>query len=96
MRWYRRLHWQIILGLILGVLYGAVAAAQGWTDFTRDWIAPFGIIFINGLKLIAVPLILASLVTGEDKEGVIPYAFLLQCFEYLPDLIIHGHNCCGQ
>jgi Na+/H+-dicarboxylate symporter len=64
MRWYRRLHWQIILGLILGVVYGAFAAAQGWTDFTRDWIAPFGTIFINGLKLIAVPLILASLVTG--------------------------------
>jgi proton glutamate symport protein len=64
MRWYRRLHWQIIIGLILGVLYGVVAAAQGWTDFTRDWIAPFGTVFINGLKLIAVPLILASLVTG--------------------------------
>jgi proton glutamate symport protein len=64
MRWYRRLHWQIILGLVLGVVYGALAAAQGWTDFTRDWIAPFGTIFINGLKLIAVPLILASLVTG--------------------------------
>jgi proton glutamate symport protein len=64
MRWYRRLHWQIILGLILGILYGVVAASQGWTEFTRDWIAPFGIIFINGLKLIAVPLILASLVTG--------------------------------
>jgi Na+/H+-dicarboxylate symporter len=64
MRWYRRLHWQIILGLVLGVLYGTFAAAQGWTDFTRDWIAPFGIIFINALKLIAIPLILASLVTG--------------------------------
>jgi proton glutamate symport protein len=64
MRWYRRLHWQIILGLILGTVYGAVAAILGWTDFTRDWIAPFGTIFINGLKLIAIPLILASLVTG--------------------------------
>jgi len=64
MRWYRRLHWQIILGLLLGILYGVVAAAQGWTGFTADWIAPFGTIFINGLKLIAIPLIVASLVTG--------------------------------
>ena len=64
MRWYRRLHWQIILGLLLGVVYGVVAAAQGWTGFTGDWIAPFGTIFINGLKLIAIPLIVASLVTG--------------------------------
>jgi Na+/H+-dicarboxylate symporter len=64
MRWYRRLHWQIILGLILGIFYGVLAASQGWTQLTRDWIAPFGIVFVNGLKLIAVPLILASLVTG--------------------------------
>jgi Na+/H+-dicarboxylate symporter len=64
MRWYRRLHWQIILGLVLGIVYGAIAASQGWTRFTSDWVAPFGTIFINGLKLIAVPLILASLVTG--------------------------------
>jgi Na+/H+-dicarboxylate symporter len=64
MRWYRRLHWQIILGLILGIFYGVLAASQGWTQLTRDWIAPFGIVFVNALKLIAVPLILASLVTG--------------------------------
>ncbi len=64
MRWYRKLHWQILLGLLLGIVYGVVAASQGWIQFTRDWIAPFGIIFLNGLKLIAVPLILASLVTG--------------------------------
>ena len=29
-----------------------------------DWIAPFGTLFINALKLIAVPLVLASLITG--------------------------------
>ncbi len=64
MPWYRKLHWQIIVGLILGVLYGALAAASGWGRFTADWISPFGTIFLNGLKLIAVPLVLASLVTG--------------------------------
>ena len=64
MAWYRKLHWQIILGLVLGLVYGLVAAARGWTGFTNDWIAPFGTIFINLLKLIAVPLVLASLITG--------------------------------
>lgn len=64
MAWYRQLHWQIIIGLILGTIYGVLAAAQGWGGFVSDWVAPFGTIFINGLKLIAVPLILASLVTG--------------------------------
>ena len=62
--WYRKLHWQIIIGLVLGLAFGIFAAAQGWGGFVADWIAPFGTIFINALKLIAVPLVLASLVTG--------------------------------
>ena len=64
MPWYRKLHWQIIAGLLLGVVYGVVAAANGWGQFTSDWIAPFGTIFINSLQLIAVPLVLGSLITG--------------------------------
>ena len=58
------LHWQIIIGLVLGLVYGMVAAQSGWGSFTTDWIAPFGTIFINLLKLIAMPLVLASLITG--------------------------------
>ena len=59
-----KLHWQIIIGLILGLIYGIIAANNGWGSFTADWVAPFGIIFINLLKLIAMPLVLASLITG--------------------------------
>lgn len=62
--WYKKLHWQIILGLVLGLLFGILAAAQGWSQFTSDWIAPWGQIFLRGLLLIAVPLVLASLITG--------------------------------
>ena len=58
------LHLQIIIGLVLGLAYGILAASFGWGDFTSAWIAPFGTIFINLLKLIAVPLVLASLITG--------------------------------
>lgn len=64
MVWYKKLHWQIVIGLILGLLYGIIAAAAGWLEFTSNWIAPFGTIFLNLLKLIAVPLIIASLITG--------------------------------
>lgn len=64
MPWYKKLHWQIIIGLVLGLIYGVVAAASGWGQFTTDWIAPFGTIFLNALKLIAVPLVLASLILG--------------------------------
>ena len=59
-----KLHWQIIIGLILGLIYGIISAKNGWGSFTADWVAPFGIIFINLLKLIAMPLVLASLITG--------------------------------
>ncbi|MFK8111855.1 MAG: dicarboxylate/amino acid:cation symporter [Rubripirellula sp.] len=64
MAWYRKLHWQIILGMALGLVYGLIAARNGWGQFTSDWISPFGTIFINSLQLIAVPLVVASLVTG--------------------------------
>lgn len=58
------LHWQIIIGLILGLVYGLIAANSGWQEFTADWIAPWGKIFINMLKMIAVPLVLISLING--------------------------------
>ncbi len=62
--WHKKLHWRILAGLALGIIYGVAAAAAGWVDFTADWISPLGTVFVNLLKLIAVPLVLASLVCG--------------------------------
>ena len=61
------LHWKIIIGMVAGVLYGLVAAQMGWVDFTNHWIKPWGVIFINLLKLIAVPLVFASLIKGVSS-----------------------------
>ncbi|KRO62718.1 MAG: glutamate:proton symporter [Cryomorphaceae bacterium BACL11 MAG-121015-bin20] len=58
------LHWKIIIGMGLGVVYGLIASNMGWIDFTNNWIKPWGVIFVNSLKLIAVPLVFASLVKG--------------------------------
>lgn len=58
------LHWQIIIGLILGVAWALLSAQQGWSKFTLNWIDPFGQIFIRLLKLIAVPLVLFSVIKG--------------------------------
>ena len=59
------LHWQILLGMAFGVIFALILTNFGWgPDFIEDWIKPFGTIFINALKLIAVPLILASLIKG--------------------------------
>tara|TARA_B100000795_G_scaffold269877_1_gene260856 strand:- start:1119 stop:2444 length:1326 start_codon:yes stop_codon:yes gene_type:complete len=59
------LHWKIIIGMVLGILFGFIMnSIIGGKGFVSDWISPFGEIFINLLKLIAVPLILASLIKG--------------------------------
>jgi len=99
------LHWKIILGMILGVLFSLTLLNTSWgkemivtkegeikknvewevigdkaeyrikvkdtkevksraKHFVQSWIKPFGIIFINLLKLIAIPLIVASLIKG--------------------------------
>jgi len=59
------LHWQIVIGMVAGVLFALLMTQFSWGKlFVTDWIKPFGTIFINSLKLIAVPLILASLIKG--------------------------------
>lgn len=55
---------KIVIGLVLGIVWAFVSAFAGWSQFTLDWIAPFGDIFINLLKLIAIPLILFSIISG--------------------------------
>ncbi|MAC16983.1 MAG: dicarboxylate/amino acid:cation symporter [Flavobacteriales bacterium] len=63
------LHWQVLIGLAIGVLYAWMSITFGWNDFTIDYIKPFGDIFINVLKLIAVPLVLFSIISGVASLG---------------------------
>ncbi|MGA0058332.1 MAG: dicarboxylate/amino acid:cation symporter [Planctomycetota bacterium] len=58
------LHWQILIAMALGIGYGLIAAQTGSTQHVDDWIKPFGTLFLNLLKMIAVPLVLFSLVAG--------------------------------
>ncbi|WP_107037911.1 dicarboxylate/amino acid:cation symporter [Brumimicrobium mesophilum] len=77
------LHWKILIGMGLGVLFSLLLLTTSWGSsmttikvkgedfaisnaelFVRNWIKPFGNMFINALKLIAVPLILGSLIKG--------------------------------
>ena len=69
------LHWQILLGMFFGVLFGLLFSQFDWgKQLVIDWIKPLGTIFINSLKLIAVPLILASLVKGiSDLKNLAVY-----------------------
>lgn len=59
------LHWQILIGMVVGILFGlGMTTIDGGAKFILNWINPFGTIFVKLLKLIAVPLIVASLVKG--------------------------------
>ncbi len=58
------LHWKIAIGMVLGIGWSYGAIAFGWTEFTLNWIDPFGTIFIRLLKFIAVPLVLFSIMSG--------------------------------
>ena len=64
------LHTQIIIGLILGLAFGLVSIKTGMPKWiTLDYIKPIGTVFINGLKMIAMPLVLASLIIGVSNLG---------------------------
>ncbi|NQX91355.1 MAG: dicarboxylate/amino acid:cation symporter [Flavobacteriales bacterium] len=73
------LHWQVIIGMILGLIVAYLAIKLNGlriapvpgevgglpaNQFILDYINPFGDIFINVLKLLAVPMVLFSIISG--------------------------------
>lgn len=81
------LHWQILIGMILGIVFGLVMSNVGWgKSFIVDFIKPLGTIFISLLKLIAIPLIIASLIKGiSDLKDISKFSKLgsITIFLYL-------------
>lgn len=69
------LHWKILIGMLAGVTFGFIMLQVGGADFVASWIKPLGTIFVKLLKLIAVPLILASLIKGiSDLKDISKFA----------------------
>ena len=69
------LHWKILIGMLSGVNFGFIMLEVGGADFVASWIKPIGTIFVKLLKLIAVPLILASLIKGiSDLKDISKFA----------------------
>ncbi len=58
------LHWKILIGMIAGLVFGYLMKTNDQAQLVGDWVKPFGTIFINLLKMIAVPLIVVSLING--------------------------------
>lgn len=70
------LHWKILIGMLLGIVFGFIMLqVQGGAAFITAWVKPLGTIFVKLLKLIAVPLILASLIKGiSDLKDISKFA----------------------
>jgi len=66
------LHWKILIGMFLGVLCGYLLGHRfDQSEFVANWIEPFGTVFVRLLKLIAIPLIIASLIKGiSDLQDI--------------------------
>ena len=60
---------QIIIALILGVIVGMVCYFTQTQDFTKNFLKPFGDIFVNLLKFIVVPVVLLSMIQGILAMG---------------------------
>lgn len=60
---------QIIIALILGVVVGLVCYFTQTQDFTKNFLKPFGDIFVNLLKFIVVPVVLLSMIQGILAMG---------------------------
>ncbi|MEM1406999.1 MAG: cation:dicarboxylase symporter family transporter, partial [Bacteroidota bacterium] len=64
------LHTQILIGMTLGLIFGMICLEFEWlSNFTIDFVKPVGTIFIRSLKMVAVPLVLASLIIGVANIG---------------------------
>jgi len=57
------LHWQILIALVLSVLYGIFLS-----DYV-SWVAWMGALFMRALKMIIVPLVLTSIISGVANLG---------------------------
>lgn len=63
------LHWQVVISILIGITFSFIALQFGLQKFCLLYISPFGEIFINVLKLVAVPLVLFSIISGVASIG---------------------------
>ena len=59
----------LVLGIVVGAIFWATMGAEAAGAFTAKYIKPFGDIFVNLLKFIVVPLVLLSIMDGVIQMG---------------------------
>ncbi len=64
-----KLHWQILIGLVSGVVVGFISRSAGFDQFVIHKLSVLGTIFLRGLRMIIVPLIVSSIISGVTSIG---------------------------
>lgn len=64
MKWYARLHWQIFGAMAIGAIAGSVGGAA-----FADRVEWLGTLFVRLLRMVVVPLVLTSVVSGVAAIG---------------------------
>jgi Na+/H+-dicarboxylate symporter len=64
-----KLHWQIAVALVIGVVFGFLSRQFHFEDFVITKVSLLGAIFLRALRMIIVPLIVSSIVSGVTSIG---------------------------
>ncbi len=59
-----QLYTKVLIGLLLGVVFGVLANQWGFSAFVFSYIKPIGSAFIKLISMVVVPLVFASLLVG--------------------------------
>ena len=62
--WYQRLHWQVLTAMLVGALAGSI-----FGEPLADRIGWIGDLFMKLLRMIIVPLVLTSIISGVASVG---------------------------
>jgi proton glutamate symport protein len=64
-------HWQVLIGIISGVVLGYVSHIAGQRDYKWEIeiFSLFGGLFMNGLKMLVVPLVMLSIISSMASLG---------------------------
>lgn len=63
--WYKQLHWQVFIAMALGILIGYSAVGE----FVAQYFGWLGDLFMRLLKMIIVPLVVVSIISGVASAG---------------------------
>ena len=62
--WYGRLHWQVLIAMVVGALFGFV-----FGEPMADRVGWIGDLFMKLLRMVIVPLVLTSIISGVASVG---------------------------